>query len=73
VVSIFFAIIFLLHFSYPLPSSVIEMISKSFIVIQAFIAFIIIASSLTYSVNAAAIAPARQFLFLGLVDREDLC
>jgi hypothetical protein len=45
------------------------MISKSFIVIQAFIAFIIIASSLTYSVNAAAIAPARQFLFLCLVDR----
>jgi hypothetical protein len=40
--------------------------------IQAFIALIIIASSLTYSVNAAAIAPARQFLFLGLVDREDL-
>jgi hypothetical protein len=49
------------------------MISKTFIVIQVFIAFIFIASSLTYSVNAAAIAPARQFLFLGLVDREDLC
>jgi hypothetical protein len=46
------------------------MISKSFIMIQAFIALITIASSLTYSVNAAAIAPARQFLF---VDREDLC
>jgi hypothetical protein len=35
------------------------MISKSFI-IQGFIALIILASSLTSSVNAAAIAPARQ-------------
>ena len=41
--------------------------------IQAFIALIIIASSLTSSVNTATIAPARQFLFLGLVDREELC
>jgi hypothetical protein len=38
------------------------MISKSFI-IQVFIALIILASSLTSSVNAAAISPARQFIF----------
>ena len=44
------------------PYRLVEMISKSFI-IQAFIALIILASSLTFSVNAAAIAPARQFLF----------
>lgn len=46
------------------PYSLVEMISKSFI-IQAFIALIILASSLTFSVNAAAItiAPARQFIF----------
>jgi hypothetical protein len=37
------------------------MISKSFI-IKALIALIILVSSLTSSVNAAAIAPARQFL-----------
>lgn len=53
----------------PTPPSFIEMIFnlKSFIMIQAFIALIIIASSLTYSVNAAVIPPARQFLFLSLV------
>ena len=44
------------------------MVSKSFI---AFIALMTIASCLTSSsVNAAAIAPARQLLFLCLVDRR---
>jgi hypothetical protein len=48
------------------------MISKSFSV-QAFIALVVVASSLTSSVNAAAaIAPSRQFHFLSLVDWEDL-
>jgi len=46
------------------------MISKLFL-IQAFVALLIIA--LTSPVNAAAIAPGRQFLFLVLIDREDLC
>jgi len=47
------------------------MISKSFI-IQAFIALMILASSLTSSVNAAAIAPARQFLFQPRCTRHSL-
>ena len=42
------------------------MISESFIS-QAFIALIILTSSLTPSVNAAAIDPARQFLFFDVV------
>jgi hypothetical protein len=52
---------------------IVEMISnsKSF-VIQAFIALTIIASSLTFSVSAAAIGPTRQFLFFSLVVREAL-
>ena len=42
------------------------MISRLF-AIQAFIAFIILASSFTSSVNAAGDARARGFLFFGLV------
>ena len=52
------------------PYCLVEMISKSFI-IQAFIALIVLASSLTTFINASPIAPAepaRQFLFLYLVD-----
>jgi hypothetical protein len=45
------------------------MISRSFI-IQAFIALVILAASLTSSVNATAIA--RQFLFFGFIVREGL-
>ena len=52
------------------PYFLVEMISKLFL-IQAFVALLIIA--LTSPVNAAAIAPGRQFLFLVLIDREDLC
>jgi hypothetical protein len=43
--------------------------------IRAFVALVVITSSLTSSVNAAAAnvtSPARQFLFLGLVNREEL-
>ena len=45
------------------------MIFKLF-TIQAFIALIILASSLTSSVNAAAIAPAGQFPSFGIVVQE---
>jgi hypothetical protein len=74
VVSIFFAhssIFSTRHSELPLPNLIppnclVEMMSKS-LTIQAFIALIILASSLSFSVNAAAIAPARQFLFFGPV------
>ena len=58
------------HFT---PYCLVEMIFKSFI-IQAFIALVVLASSLTSSVNASPIAPAEpagQFLFLCLIDREE--
>jgi hypothetical protein len=56
----------LLLYLSPYPSSsIIKMLSKSFI---TFITLMITASILTCSSNAAAIAPARQFLYLVLVD-----
>ena len=45
------------------------MVSKLF-PIQAFIALLIVTSSLTSPVNAAAIARGRQFHFLVLIDGE---
>ena len=66
---------FPLHFFYTLsfhPTFFFEMISKSF-PIQAFVALLTIASSLTSPVNAAAVIPGRQFLFLIPIDREALC
>ena len=51
------------------PYFLVEMISKSF-PIQAFVALLILTSSLTSPVNAAAIARGRQFLFLVLIDGE---
>ena len=45
------------------PTVFVEMFSKSFI-IQAFIALIVLASSLISSINASPIAPAGQFVFL---------
>lgn len=53
------------------PYCLVEMISKSFIILAS-IALIILASSLTPNVNADAIGAARQFLLLDLVDWEEL-
>ena len=54
------------------PYFLVKMFSKSF-PIQAFVALLIVASTLTPPINATPVPRTCQFLFLVLIDREDLC